>query len=178
MARSRPWALILHVVVLVGCSIAPPYFDINSEFHQAGPIAVGETAYIGVAFLRTREGDTVELQSLELIDPVLGAADVEALVVDMRAVGGDSVGFVSGSDPMTAAAAVAGLAPIEGFAFTAAESWHPISIVTAVTSDVAGDVSFEAIRIAFRVNGGPPQSQEIPSGVRVCFGDPRPQECG
>ena len=166
------------VMVLVGCSVAPPYFDIGSQIHQGGPVAAGETVYVGVAFLRSQEGDSVELRSLELVDPVLGAADVEALVVDMREVDGDAIGTVAASDPRTSAEAIAALAPLEGFRFTAAESWHPISIVTAITSTEAGDVSFEAIRIGFSVNGGPAQIQEIQSGVRMCFGNPLPEGCG
>ena len=173
--------LTVYVVVLAmlaGCSSPPPYFDVNSEIHQAGPAAVGETIYVGVAFLRSREGDTVELEGLELVDPTLGAAEVESFAVDMRGVEGDSIGFVAESDPMSSAATLAALAPIEGFRFSAAESWHPIAIVTGITDDEPGNVGFRAITLLFRVNDGPIQRQEIPSGVLVCVADPRPDSCG
>jgi hypothetical protein len=175
MARAA-LHVIIAVVVVTGCA-QTPYFDVNSEIGHTAPATAGETIYVGVAFLRSREGDEVELLELEPVNPDLGDGRVEALVVDMREVEGDAIGIVSESNALSAGGAFAALEPIDGFAFSAAESWHPIAIVTAITTDERRRVSFDAIRLAFRVNGGPVQHQDIPSGVAICFGEPKPDSC-
>jgi hypothetical protein len=177
MVRAAVSALVAGAAALAGCS-QQPYFDINSEIGQSGPASPGETIYVGVTFLRSRAGDTVQLEALELVDPTLGGAEVEAMVVDLREVEGDSIGFITEDDPATAAEALAALAPIEGFTFSATDSWHPINVVTAITPQGPGQVSFSAIRLVFRVNGGATQRQEMPSSVRLCVDDPRPETCG
>ena len=149
--------LVTGVGLLAGCS-SPAYFDINSEIHHGGPSTVDETMFIGVAFLRSQDDD----------DPQIGQAEVRALVVDMRTVEGDAVGVVSKTTPLSARRAIAALEPLEGFSFEANESFHPISIVTAIRTPDPGTVTFSAIRLDFRVNGGPVRTQEIPSGVTLC----------
>ena len=159
--------LVTGVGLLAGCS-SPAYFDINSEIHQGGPSTVDETMFIGVAFLRSQDDDEVELVALDLVDPQIGQAEMRALVVDMRTVEGDAVGVVSMTTPLSARRAIAALEPLEGFSFEANESFHPISIVTAIRTPDPGTVTFSAIRLDFRVNGGPVRTQEIPSGVTLC----------
>lgn len=64
--------------------------------------------------------------------------------------------------------------PLAGYTFTEANG--TVEVVLAITADAPGVLTFEALRLRFRVNGRE-REQRFPFGGRICFESPKPQDC-
>ncbi|MGH2466749.1 MAG: hypothetical protein ACRDGL_03350 [Candidatus Limnocylindrales bacterium] len=139
----------------------------------SGPSHVGEQSLLGVDELRANRGDTVELVSAQAVGgPREG---VTAYVLRLVETGGGGVGGISGDLFGDGLSFSRYAKPLSGFTFKQADG--PIQVVMRVVLNQPGAVSFSAVDVTFRIDGGSLRVQELPTQGRVCFDDPTPATC-
>ncbi|HEY3522714.1 MAG TPA: hypothetical protein VGK63_03335 [Candidatus Limnocylindrales bacterium] len=141
--------LAVALIALASCSTAgAAYFPQPDATTITGSARVGERALVGVADLVAADGDRVELIGVTPVN-LGGSPRVSAWVVRRRDLGGGGIGFTT-TRGLPSALDFASLArPLEPFAFTSADG--PIQVVLAVESSEAGAVTFDGVRVSFRV---------------------------
>jgi hypothetical protein len=147
----------------------PPYFTEPDTIAVGAPIELGKTVYVGPAYLDARRGDRLELVSAEAIG--LDATIVTYLAAQVSELGEASVGteLATPERPLGEM-----LHPLVGYTFTEADG--TVEVVLAIIADAPGVLTFEALRLRFRVNGRE-REQRFPFGGRICFESPKPQNC-
>jgi hypothetical protein len=162
------------VIALAGCTATPSesYFAPINGIDIGGPGRPGVQSLLGIADIRARGGDTVELVSATALGA--SAADVSSYVLRLSETHG-GIGGIQGDTFGDGLSFAAYAKPLAGFTFSAADG--EIEIVLRLTSRQPGHVAFSSVDLTFRVNGGTERVQRLPTAGTICFGNPPPSSC-
>ncbi|HEU4673501.1 MAG TPA: hypothetical protein VFS32_11430, partial [Candidatus Limnocylindrales bacterium] len=96
-----------------------------------------------------------------------GAASVETWALRRADTGGGGVGFATDRDLQASIPFSALARPLASFAFTRADG--PVEVVLALESDRPGTVTFDAVALRFRIDGGATRTETFPASGAIEF---------
>lgn len=139
------------------------YFPTGGSTEVAVPITRLEQVYIGIDLLEASGSDQVELLSLEA-EGLHGGARVEGIA---SALGASTTWIGSGTRINVESHGIdlGTYRPVAGMRFTSGDG--RVALVIRMLGD-APSFGFERIRLTFRIDGGPAQSQVFEIAGRVC----------
>ena len=168
--RRRWAAWLLLVAVAAGCTTDPyPLHAGPPHAGQRNPARIGSPTQAVVLFIEIRPGDRLEFVRAEPIGVGEGARVMFHFSPPILQSNGDRL---TGSS----------LEPLEGTIADAATSSagpdNTVGIVAELTADRPGRYTLPAVRLHYRLNGGPEQVREgIDVVWTVCADDPAPADC-
>lgn len=136
---------------------------------MANPVAVGQPVQGVVVFMEIRSGDRVELIGAEPVGLLAGATTT--LHLSRPDVAGDGTETIGDALEPLAGAVIDVPRDVGSDSST-------VGIVGELTADRPGIYELTAVRLTFRLNGGPEQVREgISVYWTVCADDPAPTDC-
>jgi hypothetical protein len=159
------------LVVLAGCSTDPYPLLSPPGASTWNPAAIGTPVRNVVLYLQPRPGDRVEIIGAEAVGTLAGT-DVRFYFSPpvLRADGSRLIG--DKLEPLVGASVA-----VDPHASPGPD--NDVGIVLELTAKTTGTFSVTAIRLHFRLNGGPEQVKEgISKLFTLCAADPAPKDCG